>query len=148
DLSSDRLCRIRLLRETRSDTGETDNTAAKGEATARDASGDHILLVTMHHSVSDGWSLGIFFRELVSLYRAYSNGESSRLVPLPIQYADYAQWQRQWLRGAVLEQQLSYWREQLKNLPPLLTLPTDRPRPSEQSFRGRTEHFALPLALT
>ena len=102
----------------------------------------------MHHSVSDGWSLGIFFRELVSLYRAYANGEHSPLAPLPIQYADYAQWQRRWLQGEVLEQQLSYWREQLKGLPPLLTLPTDRPRPGEQTFRGSTEIFALPVELS
>ena len=93
-----------------------------------------MLLVTMHHSVSDGWSLGIFFRELVILYRAYAKGEDSPLAPLPIQYADYAQWQRRWLQGEVLEQQLSYWREQLKGLPPLLTLPTDRPRPGEQTL--------------
>jgi non-ribosomal peptide synthetase component F/aryl carrier-like protein len=130
DLSNEPLCRIRLLREIGS------------------GSADYVLLVTMHHSVSDGWSLGIFFREFVSLYRAYSKGENSPLAPLPIQYADYAQWQRRWLQGAVLEEQLSYWREQLKDLPPLLTLPTDRPRPSEQSFRGRREPFALPLALT
>ena len=100
----------------------------------------------MHHSVSDGWSLGVFFRELVSLYRAYAKGESSPLAPLPIQYADYAQWQRRWLQGEVLEKQLSYWREQLKELPPLLTLPTDRPRPAEQTFRGSMERFALPAA--
>ena len=119
DLSSERLCRIRLLREIASDRA--------------DAS-DYVLLVTMHHSVSDGWSLGIFFRELVSLYQAYVNGEDSPLAPLPIQYADYAQWQRRWLQGEVLERQVSYWREQLKGLPPLLRLPTDRPRPIEQSF--------------
>jgi non-ribosomal peptide synthetase component F/acyl carrier protein len=130
DLSADRLCRIRLLRE-------TDN-----------KSDDYVLLVTMHHSVSDGWSLGVFFRELVGLYRAYSNGDSSPLAPLPIQYADYAQWQRRWLRGEVLEGQLSYWRERLKELPPLLRLPTDRPRPPEQSFRGSIERFVLPASLS
>src|SRR5262249_42317921 len=97
ELSSEPLCRIRLLRES-------------------SASGDYVLLVTMHHSVSDGWSLGIFFRELVSLYQAYATGEDSPLAPLPIQYADYAQWQRRWLQGAVLEQQLSYWRAQLQDL--------------------------------
>jgi amino acid adenylation domain-containing protein len=133
DLSSEPLCRIRLLQEI-----GTDGTEATG----------YVLLVTMHHSVSDGWSLGIFLRELMILYRAYANGEDSPLAPLPIQYADYAQWQRRWLQGAVLEEQLSYWREQLQGLPPLLTLPTDRPRPSEQTFRGRVESFALPLALT
>jgi hypothetical protein len=134
DLSSERLCRIRLLREIGSDSADA---------------GNYVLLVTMHHSVSDGWSLGVFFRELMSLYQAYAKGEdSSPLAPLPIQYADYAQWQRRWLQGALLEEQVSYWREQLKGLPPLLTLPTDRPRPPEQSFRGRTERFALPASLT
>ena len=133
DLSSERLCRIRLLREIASDT--------------TDAS-DYVLLVTMHHSVSDGWSLGIFFREFVSLYRAYTKGEVSPLAPLPIQYADYAQWQRRWLQGEVLEQQVSYWREQLRGLPPLLRLPADRARPSEQTFRGGTERFALAASLT
>jgi hypothetical protein len=97
NLWKDRLCRVRLLHETDSEQGEA---------------GSYVLLVTMHHSVSDGWSLGIFFRELVSLYRAYSGGESSPLAPLPIQYADYAQWQRRWLQGPVLERQVSYWREQ------------------------------------
>jgi amino acid adenylation domain-containing protein len=135
DLSSERLCRVRLLRERQSDKA------------ARDEPGDYVLLVTMHHSVSDGWSLGIFFRELVSLYQVYTKGERSPLAPLPIQYADYAQWQRRWLQGSVLEQQVSYWREQLKDLPPLLTLPTDRPRPAEQTFRGSMEPFALPVVL-
>jgi amino acid adenylation domain-containing protein len=131
DLSHERLCRIRLLREM----------SREGVA------GDYALLVTMHHGVSDGWSTGIFFRELVSVYRAYANGQPSPLAPLPIQYADYAQWQRRWLQGEVLESQVSYWREQLKDLPPLLTLPTDRPRPVEQTFRGSTERFALPASV-
>ncbi|MEO8062857.1 MAG: amino acid adenylation domain-containing protein, partial [Pseudomonadota bacterium] len=133
DLSRDRLCRIRLLHEMGTDVAEP---------------GDYVLLVTMHHIISDGWSLGVFFRELMSLYQAFSKGESSPLAPLPIQYADYALWQRNWLQGAVLERQMSYWREQLKDLPPLLTLPTDRPRPAEQTFRGSTERFVLPLELS
>ena len=163
DLSSERPCRVRPLRETGSDRGDTPASgvttaradtvargpiAAGGDTAARGDVGDYVLLVTMHHSVSDGWSLGIFFREFMSLYQAYTRGDDSPLAPLPIQYADYAQWQRRWLQGAVLEQQLSYWRERLKGLPPLLTLPTDRPRPTEQTFRGSTERFALPLALT
>jgi len=123
DLSNERLCRMRLLR-------------ARGSA-----SGDYVLLVTMHHSVSDGWSLGIFFRELVSLYRAYAKGEASPLAPLPVQYADYAQWQRRWLQGEVLEQQVSYWREQLAGLPPLLTLPTDRPRRPSRASGGTRNAF-------
>ena len=139
DLSSEPLCRARLLREAGGGRGDT---AASGGV------GDYVLLVTMHHSVSDGWSLGVFFRELMSLYQAYTRGEDSPLAPLPIQYADYAQWQRRWLQGAVLEQQLSYWRERLTGLPPLLTLPTDRPRPAEQTFRGSIEYFALPAAFS
>ena len=131
DLSSERLCRIRVLRE------------MDGER----STGVHVLLVTMHHSISDGWSLGIFLRELMSLYRAYTNGEGSPLVPLPVQYADYADWQRRWLQGEVLDEQMSYWRGQLAGLAPLLTLPTDRPRPAEQSFRGRTEEFVAPASL-
>ena len=103
----------------------------------------HLVLYTMHHIASDGWSQGIFKKELGALYGAYSSGKENPLAPLPIQYADYAQWQRRWLQGAVLEQQVSYWREQLKDLPPLLTLPTDRPRPAEQTLRGSTERFAL-----
>ena len=97
---------------------------------------DHVLLLTMHHIVSDGWSMGIFSRELSVLYRALVTGESSALPELPIQYADFAVWQREWLQGEVLERQLSYWKKQLAGAPVRLELPTDRPRPAVQSFHG------------
>ncbi len=108
----------------------------------------HVLLVTMHHIVSDFWSVGIFMGELSILYQAFSTGLPYSLPELPIQYADFAHWQRQWLTGEVLETQLNYWKQQLAGAPPLLELPTDRPRPPIQSFRGRTRHFQLNPDLT
>jgi amino acid adenylation domain-containing protein len=109
---------------------------------------DHILLLTMHHVVSDGWSMGVLQRELSVLYRAFMKGQSSPLGDLPIQYADYAVWQREWLQGDVLEKQLSYWKEQLEGVPAVLNLPTDRPRPAVQSFRGRRQSIELSKDLT
>ncbi|MBA3924057.1 MAG: hypothetical protein H0X31_21105, partial [Nostocaceae cyanobacterium] len=90
---------------------------------------EHILLLVMHHVASDGWSLGILFREIAGFYEAFSIGSPSPFAELPIQYADFAQWQRQWLSGEVLQTQLNYWKQQLANAPTLLELPTDRPRP-------------------
>jgi amino acid adenylation domain-containing protein len=107
----------------------------------------HVLVLTVHHIISDGWSMGVLMRELSALYAACCQGLPSPLPELPIQYADYAIWQRDWLQGEVLEKQLSYWREQLKDLP-VLDLPTDRPRPAMQSFRGAQLHFDLPADLT
>ncbi|MBG1243112.1 non-ribosomal peptide synthetase [Nostoc sp. NZL] len=109
---------------------------------------EHALLVCMHHIVSDGWSMGVLVQELAALYNAYSQGESSPLTPLPIQYADFAIWQRNWLQGDVLQNQLSYWQQQLANAPALLSLPTDRPRPSMQTFAGAYQQFALSKELT
>ncbi|MEH2284139.1 MAG: amino acid adenylation domain-containing protein [Nostoc sp.] len=106
------------------------------------------LLVCMHHVVSDGWSIGVFVQELQALYNAYSQGEPSPLIPLTIQYADFAIWQRQWLQGSVLNSQLSYWQEQLVNAPTFLPLPTDRPRPAVQTFNGANMEFALSVELT
>ena len=97
---------------------------------------EHVLMLTMHHIVSDGWSMGVLMRELTVLYDAFSRRELSPLPELPIQYADYAVWQREWLQGEVLDQQMRYWREQLQGAPPVLELPTDHPRPAVQSFRG------------
>ena len=97
---------------------------------------EHVLVVVMHHIASDGWSLGVFARELSRLYEAYQAGRESPLAELGIQYRDYAQWQREWLSGAVLEEQLSYWREQLSGAPAVLELPADRVRPAVQSFAG------------
>ncbi|MEH1824947.1 MAG: non-ribosomal peptide synthase/polyketide synthase [Nostoc sp.] len=109
---------------------------------------EHILLVCMHHIVSDGWSIGVFVQELTTLYKAYAQGQPSNAAPLPIQYADFALWQRQWLQGEVLQSQLSYWQKQLANAPALLSLPTDRPRPAVQTFAGAHQEFALSLELT
>ena len=108
---------------------------------------EHILLLNMHHIVSDGWSMAILFRELADLYEAYTNGKPSPLAELPIQYVDYAVWQRNWLRGEVLETQLSYWKKQLENIS-ILNLPTDRPRPAVQSFHGARESLVLSTDLT
>ncbi|MBD2682798.1 MULTISPECIES: non-ribosomal peptide synthetase [Nostoc] len=108
----------------------------------------HVLLLTIHHIVFDGWSVDIFIHELSSLYSAFSTGVPSSLPELPIQYADFAHWQRQWLRGEVLETQLAYWKQQLAGIPPLLELPSDRPRPPVQTFTGRTERIPLNADLT
>ena len=96
----------------------------------------HILLLTMHHIVSDAWSLNIFVRELASLYNAFSSSSKPSLPDLPLQYADYAVWQREWLQGETLETALAYWKEQLSGAPSVLELPTDRPRPAKQTFTG------------
>ncbi|HEX8189579.1 MAG TPA: amino acid adenylation domain-containing protein, partial [Pyrinomonadaceae bacterium] len=106
----------------------------------------HVALFTMHHIVADGWSVGVLVREVGALYEAFSKGDAPALAELPIQYADYAVWQREYLTGAVLEEQLAYWREQLAGLP-TLELPTDRPRPAVQGFRGATQSVALPKPL-
>ncbi|HKX30628.1 MAG TPA: amino acid adenylation domain-containing protein, partial [Blastocatellia bacterium] len=103
---------------------------------------DHILLYTMHHIVSDGWSMGILSREVGRLYRVFSAEEESPLPELEIQYADYAVWQRNWFQGEALKRQLGYWREQLAELEPL-DLPTDYPRPAVASYRGASLTFGL-----
>ncbi|MEC4813807.1 MAG: amino acid adenylation domain-containing protein, partial [Scytonema sp. PMC 1069.18] len=104
---------------------------------------EHILLICLHHIVADGWSRSIFIRELATFYSAFYHGQTLSLPELPIQYADYAVWQRQWLQGDVLESQLAYWKQQLANAPTLLSLPSDRPRPAVQTFRGRNQSFAF-----
>src|SRR5207248_3113530 len=100
------------------------------------AEDDQVLLVTMHHIISDGWSIKILIREMGALYETCAGGWEAALPALPIQYADFAAWQRRWLRGDVLEEQLSYWRRQLADAPPLLEFPTDRPRPTFKTFHG------------
>jgi amino acid adenylation domain-containing protein len=97
---------------------------------------EHVLLVTMHHIVSDGWSMGVWKTELSALYRAYRRGEPDPLPPLAIQYADYAAWQRKWVDGEVLRRQAEYWRRTLSGAPGLLELPADHPRPARQDPRG------------
>ncbi len=104
----------------------------------------HVLLLTVHHIVSDGWSMGILSQELSALYEAFSKGRPSPLAELPIQYADFAVWQRQWLQGEKLEKQLSYWKKQLGGDLPILELPTDYSRPAVQTHRGG--HCSLQLS--
>jgi amino acid adenylation domain-containing protein len=115
DISTGPLLRVRLLRV---------------------AAERHVLLMTMHHIVSDGWSIGLLFRELGTIYEAFAAGKPSPLPPLPIQYADFAVWQREALQGAVLDRQLSYWKRKLSDAPPVLELPLDKTRPAVQQFRG------------
>src|ERR1051325_7565776 len=110
--------------------------------------GGHVRLFTLTQIVTDGWSMEILTREVSALYAAYASGEESPLAELPIQYADYAVWQRQWLQGEVLEEQLSYWREQLVGAPAVLELPTDHPRPMQQRHRGAHLSFQLSADLT
>jgi amino acid adenylation domain-containing protein/non-ribosomal peptide synthase protein (TIGR01720 family) len=112
------------------------------------ADNDFVLLLTMHHIISDGWSIGILIQEIVQLYTAFTQGQCSPLATLPIQYGDFAAWQRQWLQGEVLESQLAYWKQQLTGELPTLELPSDRPRPAVQSFQGATRSLQLPLDLS
>jgi amino acid adenylation domain-containing protein len=122
DLALDRLLRVALLR----------------------LSPDiHVLVLAMHHVVSDGWSMGVLVREVETLYAAFAAGRPSPLHALPIQYADYAVWQRRWLADAALERQLAYWTKQLSGAPGGLELATDRPRPAVPSFRGAVHHFMI-----
>lgn len=108
---------------------------------------EHILLLNFHHIISDGWSMGVMMRELRALYHAFVDDRPSPLAPLPIQYADFAYWQRQWLQGERLESQLSYWRQQLQEISPL-NLPSDRPRPATQSYKGAIAPLSLSPSLT
>ena len=108
---------------------------------------DHVLLTTMHHAISDGWSLRVFRSELAVLYNSYLNGQPSPLLEQTIQYADFAVWQKEWLQGEVLEEHLSYWTRQFSDAPSVLELPTDRPRPAMQSFRGARRRFTVEESL-
>ena len=121
DLSVGPLLRVKLLQ-----LGET----------------EQVVLLTMHHIVSDGWSMGVLIGEVAALYEAYREGRESPLPELAIQYGDFAVWQREWLQGEVLEQQLRYWRQQLAEMP-VLELPTDGARPAVQSYRGAHHSFRL-----
>ncbi|MBD2625735.1 non-ribosomal peptide synthetase [Trichormus variabilis] len=127
NLEKDSLLRVHLLR-----LGET----------------DHVILFTMHHIISDGWSTGILIRELTTLYTAYDSGQASNLPQLPIQYVDFAVWQRQYLQGEVLQTQLNYWKQKLSDNLPVLELPADRPRPAIQTNNGATQTFTLSPSLT
>jgi hypothetical protein len=127
DLSRGPLIRLRLLRF---------------------AADEHGLVLTMHHIVTDGWSISVFTREITGLYESFSIGAQSQLPELAIQYADYAYWQRQWLQGEALDSQLDYWKRQLANAPWVLDLAKDRPRPAVRTFRSGKQSFALSPALS
>ena len=103
----------------------------------------HILLITFHHIIADGWSIGVFFNELSALYQAFGAGRESPLGELPFQYADYAHWQRNYLSGSLFDEQISYWKNQLREMPFLLKLPIDKKRPLIQTYNGAMESFTL-----
>ncbi|MEM7483532.1 MAG: condensation domain-containing protein, partial [Acidobacteriota bacterium] len=136
DLQRGPLLRARLLRLAKTDSAATDSDAR------------HALLLTQHHTVSDGWSTGILVHEIATAYAAAVAGRAPALPPLPVQYADYAAWQRGWLDQATVEGQLAFWRESLAGAPPLLELPTDRPRTQRVGDRGGERHRRLDERLT
>src|SRR6185436_3930335 len=107
---------------------------------------EHVLAVSLHHIVTDGWSMGILIRELADAYAAGTRGERPGLAPLPVQYADWAAWQRDWLQGEVLESELAFWRDGLGGEVPLLNLPLDRPRPAGDVARGARRTVYVPAA--
>ncbi len=112
------------------------------------AENDYVIIYNIHHIACDSWSIEIFLRELITLYRAYCQGEENPLPVLKVQYADYAQWQRNWLQGNVLEKQLDYWQTQLSGISPLHHFPLDNPRPEKQSFEGRIHLQRISKELT
>ncbi|MFN6566176.1 amino acid adenylation domain-containing protein [Dendronalium sp. ChiSLP03b] len=127
DLAKDSLVRVTLLRLSKE---------------------EHVLLLTIHHIVTDGWSMGVFAQELAKLYAAFCTGKPSTLPELPIQYADFAIWQRDRLQGKLLETQLNYWKQQLGGKLPVLQLPVDRPRPAVATFKGAKQYFTFSKQLT
>src|SRR5215216_2459121 len=109
---------------------------------------EHVLLLAMHHIMSDAWSMGVLVEEVVTFYEGYVAGREVTLPSLPIQYADFAAWQRKWLQGDVLEEQFAYWQQQLGVTLPILELPADRPRPALQTYNGSSLSFPLSRALS
>ncbi|NNB89170.1 non-ribosomal peptide synthase/polyketide synthase, partial [Corallococcus exiguus] len=109
---------------------------------------EHVLLLCMHHAIGDGWSMSILVREVTALYEAFRQGQPSPLAPLPVQYPDFAVWQRGWLQGEVLDAQLGWWTQQLAGAPQALALPTDKPRPPQRSARGATFPVRLSQSLS
>ena len=112
------------------------------------ANDDHVLLLTMHHIIFDGWSMSVLVGELVALYSAYSTGQPAALPALPIQYADYSVWQAQRLAGTTLAEHLDFWRKQFSGAPEVLEILMDHERPSRQTYRGAQERFEVSSALT
>ncbi|HET6974231.1 MAG TPA: condensation domain-containing protein, partial [Pyrinomonadaceae bacterium] len=104
---------------------------------------EHVFVLTVHHIAADGWSMGVFVRELAALYESYLEQRPSMLPELPVQYADFAVWQRNWLRGEVFDRLLDYWQEQLKNAPTRLALPADKPRPAVLTYRGSAQYKSI-----
>jgi len=136
DLSKSPLIRMKLLKlEVSNWEIKNQNNLPAGE--------EHILSIVIHHIISDAWSIGIFVREMSIFYESFVDGNYSQLPDLTIQYADFARWQRNWLSGDALENQLNYWREQLADAPSLLELPSRRPRPLIPSYKGSIEHFCI-----
>ncbi|MCA9924094.1 MAG: amino acid adenylation domain-containing protein, partial [Anaerolineales bacterium] len=111
------------------------------------AAEEHILLLVMHHIISDGWSMGILIRELTTLYQAFAHAEPNPLSPLPLHYADFVLWHQAWLQDGILQNQLDYWQQQLKDAPSVLNLTVARPRPAIQTFTGAQKQFTLPDTL-
>src|SRR5215216_2513822 len=109
---------------------------------------DHVLILVVHHISCDGWSINVLINEVSAFYGAHASGKSLALPELPVQYADYSVWQREWLQGAELEKQLAYWREQLRGAPPVLALPFDKPRPQVQTLKGGHVSFIVPHKLS
>jgi hypothetical protein len=109
---------------------------------------DHVLLVTIHHIACDGWSMGVLVREVAALYEAFTAGQRPALPELPIQFADFAVWEREWLQGEALARQLAYWKRRLGGQLPTLELPTDRPRPKASTHQGSSQSFVLPAELS
>ncbi|MGZ4123463.1 MAG: condensation domain-containing protein, partial [Tumebacillaceae bacterium] len=109
---------------------------------------EHVLMANMHHIVSDGWSMGIFTEEFMKIYLAIVHQMEPMLPEMPVQYADFAIWQRDWLQGEVLDAQMAFWKKQLGGELPVLEMPTDRPRPPVQTYRGASEAFTVPRHLT
>ena len=155
-------CRFRLMEKVATDAAETTRLAnteimdrfdlERGPLIRglliREGEDRHVLLITMHHIVSDGWSMGIFIGELGKLYEACARGDEGALPPPELHYADYATWQRQWVSGELLGKQGAYWKSSLAGAPELLTLPLDHPRPPEQSYAGDSVPLVLDRALT
>ena len=109
---------------------------------------EHVVAFTMHHIISDGWSLGVLLNELSILYNDFSQGKETRISVLPVQYVDYSLWQRNWLHKDIFQHQMNYWKKQLTGIPSSIYLPIDYPRNIEQSFRGSNYHFKLSKSLT
>ncbi|WP_212590243.1 non-ribosomal peptide synthetase, partial [Xanthomonas translucens] len=138
---------IHAEQETQTPFDLAHDTLARGQL-LRLGEDDHVLLVTLHHLVSDGWSMSLLVRELSTLYAAFALGQPDPLPPLPLQYADIAVWQRRWIGGQILQRQRDFWVEHLHDAPPLLELPTDRARPPRQDYRGAMVDFVLDAELT